>query len=516
MTNSADFEDVFITEERQLNQESQLLTIIKNKGVQWMMSKLPASFMWGGALAANQFEGGYDQGGKGLSVIDVMTGGAHGKAREITTSVEVDKYYPNHVGIDFYHRYKEDIALFKEMGLQCLRTSIAWARIFPNGDELEPNEEGLRFYDNVFDELIKNNIEPIITLSHFEMPLHLAHEYGGFRNRKVADHFARFAQVVFERYKDKVTYWMTFNEINNQMDTSNPIFLWTNSGVSLSDSDNPEEVLYQVAHNELIASAMAVKIGKSINPNFKIGGMISYVPIYPYSCHPKDMMQAQIANRLRYFFPDVQVRGDYPSYAKKMFERKGNHIGWQDGDDEILREGTVDYIGFSYYMSTVVKHDTETVVDNNIVNGGLPNSVENPHIKTSDWGWAIDPEGLRYALNALYERYQVPLFIVENGFGAIDKVENNQIHDGYRIAYLRQHIEAAMDAVDKDGVDLIGYTPWGIIDIVSFTTGEMKKRYGLIYVDRDNEGKGTLERLKKDSFYWYQKVIETNGEDLGE
>lgn len=480
------------------------------------MSKLPASFMWGGALAANQFEGGYDQGGKGLSVIDVMTGGAHRKTREITMSVEADKYYPNHVGIDFYHRYKEDIALFKEMGLQCLRTSIAWTRIFPNGDELEPNEEGLQFYDNIFDELLKNNIEPIITLSHFEMPLHLAREYGGFRNRKVVDYFARFAQVVFERYKDKVTYWMTFNEINNQMDTGNPIFLWTNSGVSLNDNDNPEEVLYQVAHNELIASAKAVKIGKMINQNFKIGSMISYVPIYPYFCHPKDMMKTQIKNRLRYFFPDVQVRGYYPSYAKKMFEQKGYHIGWQDGDEEILREGVVDYIGFSYYMSTVVKHDTQTGVSNNIINSGLPNSVENPHIKISEWGWAIDPEGLRYTLNVLYERYQVPLFIVENGFGAIDKVENNQIHDDYRINYLREHIEAMIDAVDKDGVDLIGYTPWGIIDIVSFTTGEMKKRYGLIYVDRDNEGRGTLERLKKDSFYWYQKVIETNGKDLGE
>lgn len=478
------------------------------------MSKLPKDFMWGGALAANQFEGGYDAGGKGLSVIDVMTGGEHGKAREITQDVEPDKYYPNHEGIDFYHRYEEDIALFKEMGLKCLRTSIAWTRIFPNGDESEPNEEGLQFYDHVIDELLKQGIEPVITLSHFEMPLHLAREYGGFRNRKVADYFANFAKVVFERYKDKVTYWMTFNEINNQMDTSNPIFLWTNSGVSLSDDDNAEEVLYQTAHNELIASAMAVKIGKQINPEFQIGAMISHVPIYPYSCNPKDIMEAQIANRLRFFFPDVHVRGYYPSYATKMFEQKGYDIGWLEGDDDILREGTVDYIGFSYYMSTVVKHDANTTVDNNVVNGGLPNSVENPYIQSSDWGWAIDPDGLRYTLNVLYDRYQIPLFIVENGFGAVDKIENGEIHDDYRIDYLRQHIEAAITAVDEDGVDLIGYTPWGVIDIVSFTTGEMKKRYGLIYVDRDNEGKGTLDRMKKDSFYWYQRVIESNGEQL--
>ncbi|MBO1199424.1 6-phospho-beta-glucosidase [Staphylococcus simiae] len=478
------------------------------------MSKLPSDFMWGGALAANQFEGGYDEDGKGLSVIDVMTGGEHGKAREITTAVEADKYYPNHVGIDFYHRYKEDIALFKEMGLQCLRTSIAWTRIFPNGDEDEPNEEGLKFYDRVFDELIKNGIEPVVTLSHFEMPLHLAREYGGFRNRKVADYFARFAEVIFDRYKDKVTYWMTFNEINNQMDTSNPIFLWTNSGVTLNEADDPEEVLYQVAHNELIASAKAVKIGKEINPNFQIGAMISHVPIYPYSCNPQDIMEAQIANRLRFFFPDVQVRGYYPGYAKKMLEQKGYDIGYIDGDDAILRQGTVDYIGFSYYMSTVVKHDAQSTVDNNVVNGGLPNSVDNPYIESSDWGWAIDPQGLRYTLNVLYDRYQIPLFIVENGFGAIDRIEDGQIHDDYRIDYLRKHIQAAIDAVDLDGVDLIGYTPWGIIDIISFTTGEMKKRYGLIYVDRDNEGHGTLDRMKKDSFYWFKKVIETNGESL--
>ena len=347
------------------------------------------------------------------------------------------------------------------------------------------------------------------------MPLHLAREYGGFKNRKVADFFAHFAETVFQRYKDKVKYWMTFNEINNQMDLNNPIFLWTNSGVLLSEEDNKEEVLYQVAHNELIASAKAVKIGKDINPEFEIGAMISHVPIYPYSCNPKDMMEAEIAGRMRFFFPDVQVRGYYPGYATKMFERENINIGWLEGDDQILQEGTVDYIGFSYYMSTVVKHDSNSSVEDNVVNGGLPNSVENPYIQTSDWGWAIDPVGLRFTLNVLYNRYQIPLFIVENGFGAVDEMdEKGNIHDDYRIQYLKEHIEAAIDAVDQDGVDLMGYTPWGIIDIVSFTTGEMKKRYGLIHVDRDNRGQGTLERTKKDSFEWYRNVIESNGERL--
>ncbi len=478
------------------------------------MSQLPQNFMWGGALAANQFEGGYDRDGKGLSVMDVITAGAHGKARRITTHVEPDAYYPNHFGIDFYHQYQEDIALFKELGLKCLRTSIAWTRIFPKGDEATPNEAGLRFYDKIIDTLIENGIEPVITLSHFEMPLHLAHTYGGFRNRKVVDCFARFAEVVFEHYQDKVTYWMTFNEINNQMDVQNPLFLWTNSGVQLKPEDNPEAVLYQTAHNQLIASARAVKIGKQINPNFQIGAMISHIPIYPYSCHPKDVMEAQIANRLRFFFPDVQVRGYYPHYAVKMFEKQGYDIGWQEGDDVLLREGTVDYIGFSYYMSTAVKHHAEDLPKNNIMNHTLPNAVNNPYIESSDWGWAIDSIGLRYTLNVLYERYQLPLFIVENGFGAVDQVENNEIHDSYRIDYLKQHIEAAIQAVDEDGVDLLGYTPWGIIDIVSFTTGEMKKRYGLIYVDQDDEGHGSLARLKKDSFYWYREVIQSNGANL--
>lgn len=444
-----------------------------------------------------------------------MTSGAHGKAREITQDIDPQKYYPNHIGIDFYNRYKEDIALFNEMGLKCLRTSIAWSRIFPNGDEIEPNEAGLQFYDHVFDELIKYGIEPVITLSHFEMPLHLAREYGGFRNRKVADFFAHFAETVFKRYKDKVKYWMTFNEINNQMDTDNPIFLWTNSGVSIDENENSEEVLYQVAHNELIASAKAVKIGKEINPNFEIGLMISHVAIYPYSCNPEDMMEFVKANRLRFFFPDVQVRGYYPGYANKMFEQKGYHIGWQEGDEKILKEGTVDYIGFSYYMSTVVKHDVESYKGENVTNGGLNHSVDNPFIQQSDWGWAIDPTGLRYTLNTLYDRYQIPLFIVENGFGAVDEFnEHGEINDTYRIDYLKAHIDAAIKAADEDGVDLMGYTPWGIIDIISFTTGEMKKRYGLIYVDRDNNGHGTLERKKKASFDWYRNVIETNGESL--
>ncbi|MDH6564191.1 6-phospho-beta-glucosidase [Bacillus sp. TBS-096] len=476
---------------------------------------LPKDFLWGGALAAHQFEGGWNEAGKGPSVVDVMTAGAHGIPRQITETIEEDKFYPNHEAIDFYHRYKEDIAMFAEMGLKCLRTSIGWSRIFPKGDEAEPNEAGLQFYDDVFDELLKHGIEPVITLSHFEMPLHLAREYGGFRSRKVAEYFAKFAEVCFNRYKDKVTYWMTFNEINNKMDVNNPLFLWTNSGVSVKEGENAKEVMYQAGHHELLASAWAVAKGKEINPAFQIGAMVSHVPIYPYSSNPEDVMLAEEYMRQRYFFPDVQVRGYYPSYALKEFEREGYHIPFEEGDEESLRKGKVDYLGFSYYMSTTVKSDTVSDHNGDIVNGALPHGVDNPYIKSSDWGWSIDPTGLRYTLNRFYDRYQIPLFIVENGFGAIDQVEEDgSIHDPERIQYLASHIEALKKAIEYDGVDLIGYTPWGIIDIVSFTTGEMKKRYGMIYVDRDNEGNGSMKRLKKDSFTWYQNVIATNGEEV--
>jgi len=442
-----------------------------------------------------------------------MTAGAHGVPRRITQEVEPDAFYPNQVAIDFYHRFRDDIALFAELGLRCFRTSIQWTRIFPNGDEVEPNEDGLRFYDELFDELLRHGIQPVITLSHFEVPLHLARHYGGFRNRALVELFARFARVCFERFHTKVRYWMTFNEINNQMDTGNELFLWTNSGVVLTADDNPREVLFQVAHNELLASALAVRIGHEIDPGLKIGCMVSHVPIYPWSCDPDDVMAAQIANRERFLFADVHARGHYPAYALKEIERGGYSIGWQDGDDAILAAGVVDYIGFSYYMSTVVQADVHN--DEVSLAGGLPNSVPNPHIASSDWGWPIDPVGLRYTLNVFTERYEKPLFIVENGFGMVDEVApDGGIHDPERVDYLRSHIEQMALAVVEDGVDLIGYTPWGIIDLVSFGTGEMKKRYGMIYVDRDNAGNGTLERRKKDSFDWFADVIASNGERL--
>ena len=476
------------------------------------MNQLPKEFLWGGAVAAHQVEGGYNKGGKGISIVDVLTGGAHGIDRVITDSIEEGKYYPNHEAVDFYGHYKEDIALFAELGFKCFRTSIAWTRIFPKGDELEPNEEGLKFYDDLFDELLKYNIEPVITLSHFEMPYHLVKEYGGWKNRKVIDFFVRYSEVVMKRYKDKVKYWMTFNEINNQKNYKYPLFGYTCSGVIFNHDENPEQCMYQVVHHQLVASAKVVALGHQINSDFQIGCMMACVPLYPYSCKPEDMMYSVESMHDRYLFSDVHVRGEYPTYAIKEWERKGFNIHMEPEDKEILKNGTVDYIGLSYYMTNAVK--AENVVEGNGLSG-FPGSVPNPYVKSSDWGWQIDPIGLRYALNLLYERYQKPLFIVENGFGAIDTVEEDgSINDDYRIDYLKAHIEEMRKAVVLDGVDLMGYTPWGCIDCVSFTTGEYKKRYGFIYVDKHDDGTGTMKRMKKKSFNWYKKVIETNGEEL--
>ena len=475
---------------------------------------LPGNFLWGGAVAAHQLEGAWNEDGKGVSVSDVMTGGSAGFPRRITDGVLSGERYPNHEGVGFYHVFREDVALLAELGLKCFRTSIAWTRIFPNGDDPKPNEAGLRFYDELFDELLKYGIEPVVTLSHFEMPYHLAKDYGGWMNRRVIDCFVRYAETVMERYKNKVRYWMTFNEINNQSNTAADIFGWTCSGVRFSEFERPQEAMYQAAHHEFVASALAVKKGHEINPDFKIGCMCAFVPFYPYSCDPEDVMTAAECMHERYYFSDVMVRGHYPAYAKREWERKGYQIVMEPEDERILSEGKVDYLGFSYYMSNAVKanaaKDTRSSLD-----GSSPNSVVNPYVTASDWGWQIDPVGLRYALVTLYERYEIPLFIVENGFGAIDMLEKDgSCHDPYRVEYLREHIKQMKKAVEEDGVELMGYTPWGCIDLVSFTTGELKKRYGFIYVDKNDDGTGSGKRYRKDSFSWFQRIIASNGEFL--
>jgi 6-phospho-beta-glucosidase len=477
------------------------------------MAGFPKDFLWGGAVAAHQLEGGWQEGGKGISVADVMTAGANGVERKITNGVIAGENYPNHEAIDFYHRYKEDVELFAQMGFKCFRTSIAWARIFPKGDEDTPNEEGLRFYDDLFDECLKHGIEPVITLSHFEMPYHLVTQYGGWRNRKCIDFFVKFAVVCFKRYARKVKYWMTFNEINNQADFQRDFAPFTNSGIFYKAGEDREAIMYQAAHYEFTASAIAVREGRKINPDFHIGCMIAMCPIYPFSCDPKDMMMSVEAMHKRVmFFSDVHIRGVYPAYMLKYWERKNFTFDITSSDLQDIKDGRADYIGFSYYMSFAIMHNP----DSDTYNYNEKYMVKNPCVKASEWGWQIDPEGLRYCLNWLYDRYQVPLFVVENGFGAVDGVEaDGSVNDTYRIEYLAAHIKEMKKAIVEDGIPVIGYTPWGCIDLISAGTGEMKKRYGFIYVDKDNEGGGTLNRSKKLSFDWYKKVIETNGEQLG-
>ncbi|MGK0604004.1 6-phospho-beta-glucosidase [Enterococcus gilvus] len=469
----------------------------------------PKGFLWGGATAANQCEGGWNEGGKGESIPDHMRAGGLHKRRVMTEEIDPQGYYPNHEGIDFYHRYKEDIALFAEMGFTVFRLSIAWSRIFPKGDETEPNEEGLAFYDQVFDECRKHGIEPLVTISHFELPYALAENYGGFANRQTIDFFVRYATTLFERYKDKVKYWLTFNEIN-----FGTLPLGGRNLLGILDKEDNEERRYQALHHMFIASALAVKIGHEINPEFNIGCMLAYMTMYPLTCKPEDALANQeLVKKLNWFCGDVQVKGKYPYYMKHYFEKQNIHLEFAADDEKILREGTVDFYTFSYYMTSCVTADLDENGDR--VGGNLFGGVKNNYLETSEWGWQIDPVGLRFTLNELYDRYEIPLMIVENGLGAVDHVEEDgTIHDSYRIEYFRRHIEEMGKAIE-DGVDLIGYTPWGCIDLVSGGTGEMSKRYGFIYVDKDDEGKGTFDRSRKDSFYWYKKVIASNGGELG-
>lgn len=481
-------------------------------------NQFPEGFLWGGATAANQLEGAYNEGGKGLSIFDmVQFVPKEERGNEIEMDVKSKKEledllagkggdnFPKRRGIDFYHRYKEDIALFAEMGFKTFRMSISWPRIFPNGDDREPNEEGLAFYDKVFDELLKYGIEPLVTLSHYEIPLSLVQNYNGWADRRVVDLFVNYAETVFNRYKGKVKYWLTFNEIN--ISTLSP---YIGSGILIDEVEHKEQTVYQALHHQFVASARAVKACHEIIPEAMIGCMLARMEVYPETCSPDDVLEAQKEDQMNLFFTDVQVRGYYPSYMLSYFEENDIKINMLPGDEEILLQHTVDFLSFSYYMSMVASGAPGKKKEK----GNFFSGVKNPYLESSDWGWQIDPKGLRITLKKMYDRYQVPLFIVENGLGAYDKVEEDgSINDDYRIDYMRAHIEQMKEAI-KEGVDLIGYTSWGCIDLISAGTSEMSKRYGFIYVDQDDYGNGTLARSKKKSFDWYKNVIVSNGEEL--
>lgn len=466
-------------------------------------------FLWGGATAANQCEGAYNLDGRGLANVDVVPFGSRRfpvmLGDEKMLDFEDGLFYPAKQAIDFYHHYKEDIALFAAMGFKTYRMSIAWSRIYPLGDELEPNEAGLVFYENVFKELRSYGIEPLVTITHFDCPIHLTTKYGSWRSREMIGFYERLCRTLFTRYKDLVHYWLTFNEINMMLHLP-----FMGGGLLFETGENKKQVQYQALHHQLIASALATKIAHEINPENKVGCMLAAGCVYALTSKPEDVWEAHMKNRENYFFTDVQSRGYYPSYATKMFEREGIKLAMEPGDESLLAAHPVDFVSFSYYSSRCASAEGAEQTEGNVFA-----SVKNPYLESSEWGWQIDALGLRTTLNQLYERYQKPLFIVENGLGASDTVESDgSINDDYRIDYLRQHIEQMKLAVDLDGVELLGYTTWAPIDLVSASTGEMKKRYGFIYVDQDNAGHGTLKRSKKKSFAWYKKVIASNGEDL--
>ncbi len=480
----------------------------------------PDGFFWGGATASNQCEGAWDKDGKGESCADHFTSGTKDEPRRFTGEFDPTAKYPSHDAIDHYDRYEEDIRLFAEMGFKMYRMSINWTRIFPNGDDEKPNQAGLDHYRKVFELCHEFGIEPLVTMSHYEFPYALSLKWNGWEDRRTIDCFVRFTTTIMREYKDLVKYWLTFNEINTPLMGGGPTFslgmLPETEELRFGKGDalHGEEATRIVngIHHQFLASARTVLEGRKINPEFKFGCMIASNVVYPYSCKPEDVMVAwDIQQRTNYYCGDVMVRGEYAPFTERYLRELGATLSIEPGDLELLREGTVDFYSLSYYMSGCGTAD-KAVLN---ANRSVFSTAKNPYLKASEWGWQIDPEGLRYYLDETYGRYKVPLMVVENGLGAMDKVEDGTVHDGYRVDYLREHIKAIVRAMD-DGADVLGYLMWGCIDIVSASTGEMRKRYGFVYVDKDDEGNGTLARLRKDSFWWYQRLIASNGSSLEE
>lgn len=476
-------------------------------------NKFPKDFLWGGAVAACQCEGAYDVDGRGLSTSDIHEYNKHlnracikkeggGKLEDIKRKMaDTEGYYPKRYGIDFYHTFKSDLALMKELGLKAFRTSISWSRIFPKGDEITPNEKGLKFYDELIDEIIKNDMEPIITMSHYDIPLHLVTEYGGFGNKKMIEFFVRYGEVLLNRYKGKVKYWIVCNQVNLL-----PTVQFGSLGIYDDQAENMEELMYQAVHNQFVAGAKIVELARKIDPNAQMGTMVADGTLYPATCRPNDVVLAMKKNRMQYYFTDVQLRGEYPIFALRYFNENNIDLKIEEGDLDLLKNNTMDYLAISYYSSSIVDSTKDTMAP-------FKNSL-NPNLEPTPWEWRMDPLGFYNSLSQYWDRYQKPLMIAENGFGALDVVEEDgSIHDPYRIDFLKKHIEQLKECI-MDGVDIIAYLSWGPIDIVSSSSAEMTKRYGYVYVDIDDLGKGTRKRSKKDSFYWYKQVIDSNGEIL--
>ena len=459
-------------------------------------------FLWGGSIASHQCEGAFGEDGKGIGIMDLVTVGNVSTPRDFHDEIKEGVVYPSHYGIDFYHRYKEDIALFKEAGFSALRISIDWSRIYPNGDEDEPNRAGIEHYRDVIMELRKNGIEPIVTLFHFEMPMNVVKKYGSWTSRKTVDLYLKYAKTMFTEFKDIVTYWSTFNEMNH-MDSDmemTDFFTYMNTGLCYSRLEEPKKVMVHCSYNMTLASVKAVKIGHEINPDFKIGCVFGLSPVYAWSCDPADSIKAFQAMDKDWYQVDAMTKGEFPEYKLETYRQRGVDIRISKEDKQAFRDGKIDFIGVNYYGSAVESAKGAEDGDSNFFGG-----QSNPYLEKSDWGWTIDPLGLRYLMMMLDRRYKLPMIITENGLGAVDVLEDGTVHDQYRIHYLKSHLDQLKIAIEEDKVNCFGYLMWGPIDLISATTGEMKKRYGFIYVDQDDAGNGTLRRYKKDSFDWYKK-----------
>ncbi|MGX6995302.1 glycoside hydrolase family 1 protein [Pediococcus acidilactici] len=474
--------------------------------------KFPDNFLWGGSIAAHQTEGAWSEDGKGPAIMDYVTVGEDGQPRKIHQTIDPECRYPSHIGIDFYHRYLDDVKLLAQMGFKALRISIDWSRIYPNGDDLEPNPKGIEFYINLIDELKKYHIEPIVTLYHFEMPINLVKKYGSWQNRSVVELYLKFCKTMFTALRGKVKYWVTFNEMNHidPRTEASDIFTYIIAGLKYSEMKDKSQTLATIGYNMTLASCKAVRLGHEIDASNKIGCVFGIEPVYPINSEPENIMNAFRQMDRDFYQIDAMCNGEFPQYKLAEYEDDGIQLAFSKNDSEDFKEGKIDFIGMNYYASSVAEYHGAKEAKSALFGG-----LTNPFLETSKWGWTIDPVGIRYLLNYTYRKYGIPIMITENGLGAEDRLDDNgKIHDDYRIDYLRKHVQEVKKAVEIDQVNCFGYLTWGPIDLVSATTGQMSKRYGFIYVDLDDSGRGTLQRLKKDSFDWYKKVIKSNGKDL--
>ncbi|GCF94657.1 6-phospho-beta-glucosidase [Enterococcus florum] len=474
--------------------------------------KFSQDFLWGGSIAAHQTEGAFDQDGKGLGIMDLLTSGSYLRPREITKEIESGKRYPSHEGIDFYHRYKEDIRLFADMGFKALRISIDWSRIFPNGDDVQPNQQGIQFYSDLVDELLKYGIEPIVTLYHFEMPMAIVEKYDTWKNRATIDLYLRFCQVMGEALKGRVKYWITFNEMNHidpKTEVSD-IFTYILAGLKNSEIEEPQKTLAVISYNMTLASVKAVKLLHDLDPKNEVGCVFGLTPSYPKTCQPENMLKSFQDTLQEFYQIDAMVGGRFPKYKLFEYQKMGITLDYLDENQPAFAEGKIDFIGLNYYMSAV-----STIKERSDQEGAFFGGELNPYLEKSEWGWSIDSVGLRYLLNFVYHKYHLPIMICENGLGAEDiPSKDGTINDDYRIDYLQKHLSELKKAIFEDGVECFGYLMWGPIDLISATTGEMKKRYGFIYVNKHDDGSGDLSRVPKKSYYWYRDMISTQGVNL--